>query len=293
MRRILVTGAAGQLGREVHNASKGAAGRDFEWIFADHNDLDITDREALAAYLDKTQPDLIVNCAAYTDVEKAESDRDEAFRINYDGARFLAEASSLRGISIIHISTDYLFDGKKDTPYDESDIPSPINVYGESKLAGARTILESGCSGAVVRTAWLYSPWGRNFVTWVLNTAEKNDEIRVVSDQRGCPTSAASLARAIIAMIPQLLSREPRLADVYHYCDTGAVSRSELAIEVIKLAGLNCRVIPILAAEYPTAAKRPAYSAMDTSKITRDFGVVPPAWKDALKECIDAIKDGR
>ncbi len=290
MRRILVTGAAGQLGRELRTA---AVGSDFEWIFADRDKLDITDKEAVRAFFDREHPDVTVNCAAYTDVDKAEVERDEAFRVNYDGVRFLADAASLSGVALIHISTDYLFDGKKDTPYDESDIPSPINVYGESKLAGARTVLESGCPGAVVRTSWLYSPWERNFVTSILDAAEKNDEIRVVSDQRSCPTSAASLARAIVQMIPSLLVPEPTAAGVYHYCDTGVVSRSELAIEIIKLAGLKCRVIPVTSSEYPTAAKRPAYSAMDSSKFTRDFGVVPPLWKDSLKECIDAIKDGR
>jgi dTDP-4-dehydrorhamnose reductase len=289
MRRILVTGADGQLGTEL----KAAANGDFEWIFTDRDQLDITDRGEVEAFFDSRRPFMVVNCAAYTNVDKAETDRAGAYRINYDGVRFLAEKASQTGTSLIHISTDFVFDGRKDTPYNESDIPSPLNIYGESKYAGARAALESGCPGAIIRTSWLYSPWGHNFVKSILSAASGREEIRVVADQRGCPTSAASLAGSIVNIIPKLIAKKRRPADVYHYCDTGVVSRADFASEIIRQAGLDCRVIPVSSSEYPSAAKRPPYSAMDTSKFTRDFGIVPPLWKQSLAECLNTIINGR
>ncbi len=294
MKRVLVTGAGGQLGQALRYVAE-VARRDFEWLFTDKKELDITDKGAVESFLERERPDVIVNCAAYTDVDKAEMERETAFRVNYDGARHLAEAASRSGTRMIHISTDYIFDGKQDYPYTESDIPSPINVYGDSKLTGARTVLESGCLGAVVRVSWLYSPWGRNFVKSILASAKEKDEIRVVGDQRSSPTSALSLSRAIIRLIPAIIAKpNPRgVTEVLHYCDKGVASRSEFAAEIVRQAGLGCRVVPITSAEYPSAAKRPAYSALDTAKITREFGIVPPMWKDALAECFEIMeRDG-
>lgn len=291
MRRILVTGANGQLGHAFKEAAKDITD-DFEWIFAGRDELDITDGNSVKDFFKKERPKVIINCAAYTDVDKAETERDKAFLINYDGAVNLSEAASLNGAWLIHISTDYVFNGLKDTPYNESDIPSPINTYGESKLTGTRAVLESGCRGAIIRTSLLYSPWERNFVKTILDIAGKTDRINVVYDQRCCPTSSLSLARAVIGMLPALLSKTGA-AEVYHYCDSGVASRSEFASEIIKQAGLNCRVAPVTSDEFPGPARRPEYSAMDTSKFTRDFGVVPPHWKEALAECIRQIADGR
>ncbi len=297
MKRILVTGANGQAGRALR-AEEQRDGGGYEWIFAGRDQVDITDRASIAAALERWKPDVIVNCAAYTDVDRAEIERDIAFAVNYDGTRYLAEAASDGGVSLIHISTDYLFDGLQDTPYTESDIPNPINVYGESKLAGARTVLESGGRGAVLRTSLLYSPWGRNFVRSILEAAREGDKIEVVADQRTCPTSAVSLARAIRAMIPALLENDD-IAGVYHYCDDGVVSRADFAVEIIRQAKLDCKVVPV-SSEKRTAeataagrvvAPRPAYSAMNTSKFARDFGFTPPHWKTALAECISAMEE--
>lgn len=279
------------LRRLAETGGAGGAADSAEWLFTDVAELDITDRVAVEAFFEREKPDVTVNCAAYTDVDRAESEEGSkaAFRINADGVRFLAEASAARGAILIHISTDFVFDGRAGRPYTEGDIGAPLNVYGKSKMRGAMAILESGCRGAIVRTSWLYSPWGRNFVKSILNAAATHDELRVVSDQTGCPTSAMSLAGAIVRMIPVLASSS-RVAEHYNFCDAGIVSRAGFAAEITRQAGLNCRIVPVTSAEYPSAAKRPAYSALDTTKITRDFGIVPRPWQEELKECLKQLK---
>jgi dTDP-4-dehydrorhamnose reductase len=279
--RILVTGANGQLGRALQEIS-----REGEWIFTDLAELDVTNRNAVESFFDMEKPDIVVNCAAYTDVDRAETEPDAAFRLNCEAPRFLAEVSMASGAALVHISTDFVFRGDADRPYTEEDIPSPINAYGHSKLEGVKAMLETGCGGAVIRTSWLYSPWGRNFVKSILAAAGKNPEISVVSDQVSCPTSAASFADAIARMIPVLADGPDKPAELYHFCDAGVVSRAGFAVEIVRQAGLNCRIVPVSSAEYPTPARRPAYSALDTSKITRDFGIVPLPWQEALADCI-------
>lgn len=310
--RILVTGAQGQLGRELQLLA--GSGPDFmgpqaptppegvEWLFCDvapqpaypdTGRLDITDRGAVRALFKRYGPHVVVNCAAYTDVDGAEMERQTAFRINAEGVRLLAEASLGTGAALVHISTDFVFDGRQHTPYTEQDTPAPLNVYGESKLAGERVLLETGCRGAIIRTSWLYSPWGRNFVKSILNAAAVRSEISVVSDQRGCPTAARELAGAIVRMIPRIAA-ESRQAGIYNYCDAGVVSRSDFAAGIIRQAGFDCRVVPVSSAEYmqSTSPLRPPCSALDTSKITRDYGIVPPRWQESLAVCLRQIKNG-
>lgn len=279
--KILVTGSAGQLGRELHNIAESGEAYGFSWLFTDVAELDITSSAAVGEMFAQECPDAVVNCAAWTDVDGAEKDPAGAFRINEEGPRVLAIAAKQSGAAFIHISTDFVFDGCERTPYTESDIPHPLSVYGESKLVGEKAVVESGCAGAVVRTSWLYSPYGRNFVKAILGAASKNREIRVVSDQWGNPTAADGLAAAIVQMIPQLVSK-PRRAERYHYCDAGVVSRSGFAEEIIRQAELDCKVVPVLSSEYPMTAERPAYSALDTAKIGRDFDIVPRPWQEAL-----------
>jgi dTDP-4-dehydrorhamnose reductase len=270
-----------------------------EWLFTDRAELDITDERAVQALLERERPDVVVNCAAFTDVDRAEREREAAFLVNCTAPRILAEVSEARGTALVHVSTDFVFGGnghggftERSRPYIEEDQPTPLNIYGESKLEGEKAVLSSGVRGAVIRTSWLYSPWGRNFVLSILVAAAARNEIRVVADQVGCPTSAASLAEAIARIIP-LLARDPKPAELYHFCDTGAVSRADFAAEIVRQAGLRCRVVPIMSAEYPVAATRPAYSALDTSKITRTFGIAPRPWQEPLAECINIIKDER
>jgi dTDP-4-dehydrorhamnose reductase len=254
----------------------------------------------VGAFFEKERPAVVVNCAAWTDVDGAEREREAAFRVNADAPGILARAAREVDAALIHISTDFVFDGTAGQPYTEKDKPAPLNVYGESKLAGERAVVSSGVRGAVIRTSWLYSPWGKNFVKAILGAAKGRDEIRVVADQWGCPTSAHSLAGAIVRMIPALVG-ERRGADVYHFCDSGVVSRAGFAEEIIRLAGLSTRVIPVSTAEFaahgaagtspavassPATARRPAYSALDTTKITQTFGITPRLWQEALADVL-------
>lgn len=282
MIKILVTGAGGQLGSELERLSAAANG-DWQWLFTDVADLDITDARQVASFFEREQPGFVVNCAAYTDVDRAEGDRAGAFRINSDGPANLAAAARAFDIPLIHISTDFVFDGSGSVPYMEDDQPNPLNVYGESKLAGERAVQGSGCRGAVIRTSWLYSPYGRNFVKSIMAAAGRNPELRVVDDQSGSPTAADGLAAAILEMIPRLLSAESG-AGLFHYCDAGVADRASFAREILGQAGLDNKVIAVSSADYPMTARRPAYSALDCAKISEVFGIVPRSWQDALAE---------
>ncbi len=288
---ILVTGAYGQLGRALRELRP-------DWLYADHAALDITSAEAVAAFFERNRPDVIVNAAAYTDVDGAETHRDEAFAVNAEGPHLLAWAALKTDTALIHISTDFVFDGRRadsdlshtpqprTVPYSELDTPHPLNVYGESKLAGESAVIAANPRGAVVRTSWLWSPVGHNFVTSILAAATRaiatdpqHAEIRVVSDQIGTPTSASSLASAIIRMT----SQPPEHTELFHYCDGPVISRAEFASRIISDAGLPCRVIPVSMEEYTRSveqnnsaaafrlAKRPSYSALDPSKFTRTY----------------------
>ncbi len=276
----MVTGSDGQLGLALKKTAC-----DFEWLFTDVARLDITDREAVEVLLERECPAAIVNCAAYTDVDGAEAERDKAFAVNATGPRILASAAKKLGAALVHISTDFVFDGESQKPYTENDRPNPVNIYGASKLAGEQNILQSGVSGAIVRTSWLWSPWGRNFVLSILSAATTQKELRVVEDQVGSPTSADSLARAIVQMLP-VLTEKPRPADIYNFCNGGVVSRADFAAEIVRHAGLSCKIVPTVSDEF-SGAKRPLFSALDTHKITRDFGIVPPAWEDELKKMLE------
>ncbi len=289
MTKILVTGSLGQLGRELQNMAAGGGGEVFSWLFTDVAELDITDPEAVGEMFARERPDAVVNCAAWTDVDGAERDPEGAFRINMTGPQVLAGAAERFGAALVHISTDFVFSGQKREPYTEDDEPAPLNVYGGSKLAGERAVAESGCGGAIVRTSWLYSPYGRNFVKSILGAASKNPEIRVVGDQWGNPTAADGLAAAIVRMIPRLVEA-PRRAGIYHYCDSGAVSRAEFAAEIVRQAGLDSRVVPVASSEYPMTAARPAYSALDTARIGRDFGIFPRQWQETLADCLGKME---
>ncbi len=306
--RVLVTGAGGQLGtalREVAGAAGAAGGVKKgvadEWLFTDvvetagvTEGLNITDRGAVEEFFARRRPDVVINCAAWTDVDRAETDRQAAWLVNRDAPRFLAEAAVRGGAAMIHISTDFVFNGLGSRPYTEEDSPAPINVYGESKLAGERAVVESGVRGAVVRTSWLYSPWGKNFVKAILRVAAEREQITVVADQSGCPTSALSLAAAIVEMVgtPTADFLTPP-AQIYHFCDAGVVSRADFAVEIIRRAGIECRVVPVASDHYPSAAKRPIYSALDTAKITRTFGITTRPWQEPLAECVTTLRDGR
>lgn len=281
MSRLLITGADGQLGRSLR--ALGEAGH--ELIFTDVAQLDISDAAAVGRAV--SEVDFVVNCAAYTAVDRAESEPELAEKINVLGVRNLAEACAAHDKTLLHISTDYVFDGRSATPYKEDDPPVPLGVYGRTKLAGEQAVRAAGCRGAIVRTAWLYSEYGHNFLRTMLRLGASQQEIRVVSDQLGTPTYAGDLAAAILRVLPDAANKK---GEIYHYSDRGQTSWSGFAAEIMRVAGLTATIVPIPTAEYPTPAARPAYSLLDKSKIMRDFGLKIPVWEESLKRCIANIR---
>jgi dTDP-4-dehydrorhamnose reductase len=270
--KVLVTGGRGQLGRSV-------AARTDVWA-PDVDELDICDPAQAARVAGH---DLVINAAAYTAVDKAEGERDRAFAINRDGAGHLARACAERGIRLLHVSTDYVFDGTGTRPYREDDPIAPLGVYGASKAEGEQAVHEAG--GTVVRTSWLFAEGGPSFVHTMLRLARERPVLRVVADQRGCPTYAGDLADALLA-----LGKLPQLAPTYHYCNTGATTWHAFATAIVeearKKTQLACdRIEAITTAEYPTPAKRPAYSVLDTERI-RQAGIVPPPWQAGLARVV-------
>ncbi len=279
MKNILVTGGNGQLGQSLQKIAKEFPMHRF--VFTDMPGTDITDRAIIDTKIKTYDVDCIVNCAAFTAVDLAETERDAAIHINVTGSKVLAETALAHGIKLIHISTDYVYDGQGKEPYRETDPTGPINVYGETKLAGEEAIRESGCDAAVIRTSWLFSEFGNNFVKTMLKLAQERPRLNIVDDQYGCPTYATDLARAIL----QLTDTEIRGFEIYNYCNAEATNWYGFAREIFRQAGVVVETNPVPHTAYVTAARRPAYSVMDTSKI-RSLGVVTPNWKDALSECL-------
>ena len=293
---ILVTGANGQLGTEIRNASAGSGHR---FIFTDISQvpgvetvyLDITNIDAVRIICASEDIDVMVNCAAYTEVEKAESDISFADLLNHTAAANLAAVACERKATLIHVSTDYVVDGEGNVPYRETDPPSPLGAYGITKFAGERSIMNSGCSYLIFRTAWLYSPYGKNFVKTMARLTATNDTVRVVFDQVGSPTYAAGLAGLIVKVIADgMLDR----TGIYHYTDEGVISWYDLAVAVNRLCGHSCRVLPCHTGEYPAKARRPKYSVLDKTLVKDTFGITVPYWFDSLAECIGRMeKEGR
>lgn len=282
MANILVTGANGQLGSELRKTGFSALD---EVFYTDVAELDITDYAAVERFVKDKEIDTIINCAAYTAVDKAEEEPQLAAKINTEAVANLARAAAKEGCLLIHISTDYVFDGTGTKPYSEKDKPCPVSVYGKTKLAGEEAILKSRCFHIIIRTAWLYSSFGNNFVKTILRLASERTEINVVSDQVGSPTYAGDLAAAIVA----IMDNEERIEHegIYHYSNEGVCSWYDFAAEIVRLSGKECRVKPVTTAEYPTKTQRPAYSVLDKSKIKKTFGIEIPAWKDALAKMMN------
>ncbi|MBQ7640814.1 MAG: dTDP-4-dehydrorhamnose reductase [Bacteroidales bacterium] len=302
MRRILVTGANGQLGCALRLA---AAGSGDSWLFTDLADasdetlarllvqggpkvdlatmrLDVTDANAVGKMLRDNEIDTVINCAAYTAVDAAESHPAEAHLLNAEAPRILANAVRETGGLLVHISTDYVFDGNHTIPWKETDLPSPLGVYGRTKLEGEIAVAESGCKYMIIRTAWLYSEFGKNFCKTILKLTSERPEIRVVNDQFGTPTYAGDLAETLLRIIPKY-SR----SGIWHYTNSGQCSWYEFARAIAAEVGhTNCRIDPCATAEYPTAARRPAWSVLDKTRIAEDFGIVPPAWEESLRRCL-------
>ena len=291
---VLVTGSNGQLGTELRRL---ALDSPHHFIFTDINSLpgvetvylDISDRASIDIIAESEKVDIIVNCAAYTDVERAESEIDMAMLLNHQAVENLAGAAASRDAALIHISTDYVFSGEGNLPIREDAVPAPKGVYGSTKLAGEKALQKSACRSVIVRTSWLYSPYGRNFVKTMRSLMRSGRELKVVYDQLGCPTYAADLADALMHII-----HGPRIEGntIYHYSDEGAVSWYDFAQAIRELSGYDCRVVPCLTGEYPSKARRPHYSVLDKSAIKRAYRLEIPYWRDSLARCIDRMDDG-
>ena len=286
MARIIVTGADGQLGMEFRAVADGC---EHIFVFASHGDMDITSRESVAAMLDAHPADVVVNCAAYTAVDRAESEPTTAERINGEGVGVLAGECAARGVTLVHISTDYVFSGRARVPYTEADDTAPLGVYGATKLHGEVAFRESGCRGIIIRTGWLYSVYGHNFVKSIVAKSATEPTLRVVADQWGTPTWAADLVAAILHIIPQLEGRDLR-GEVFHYAGEGETSWWEFADTIVSILERDCMVEPITTADWPTAARRPEYSVLDKTKIKAWFGVAVPDWELSLDRCLRQLK---
>ena len=281
--KIVVTGANGQLGRSIHRLS--VEHRELDFIFTDIDSLDIGNRDAVLAFAETHPVDFIVNCAAYTAVDKAEEEEEQCRRINTDAVAYLGEAAQHIGARILHVSTDYVFGGDSYMPYQESDPVSPTSVYGRTKLAGEKALSAVCPDAIIVRTAWLYSEYGHNFMKTMLRLGAERPEIRVVNDQIGSPTYAGDLAEAILSLLEKERQGEQN-SGIYHYTNEGVCSWYDFAHSIIRIAGLPAKVIPIPTREYPTAAKRPAYSVLSKEKIKREYHWVIPHWEDSLRKCL-------
>ena len=283
--KILVTGANGQLGKEMHRVLEQQCPG--VTIYTDVDTLDITDERAVEYFFEKNELTHVVNCAAYTAVDKAESDQTLCYRINVDAVQNLAKAASKYGVKVVHISTDYVFDGKSYRPYVESDKTNPTSTYGTTKRKG-EMILLSFCPDAIIlRTAWLYSTHGHNFVKTMLKLGAEKPELRVVFDQIGSPTSAADLADAIHS----ILTARQWVPGPFHFSNEGVISWYDFAKAIHRIAGLTtCKVTPVTTEDYPTPATRPHYSVLDKSMIKRTYGIEIPYWEDSLRKCIETLK---
>lgn len=285
MKNVLVTGANGQLGLSLKKLLDPR--NDVNATYADVDVLDVTDREAVEAFVAELRPDVIINCAAYTNVDKAEDDNILAAKINADAVGFIAEAARKHGVKVIHISTDYVFAGNNYRPYNENDEPYPHSIYGRTKLQGEGLLLAYCPDAVIIRTAWLYSEYGHNFVKTMLRLAEEGKDIRVVCDQIGTPTYAADLADAIVKVI----DAPAWIPGIYHYADEGVASWYDFTKAIMRLSGhTEIKVTPVGTRDYPTRATRPHFSVLGKNKIKQTFGIEIPYWEESLEQCIKALQ---
>lgn len=286
--KILVTGSKGQLGSKIKDLSVDF--QSFSFSFTDLDELDITNFNSVLDFFKFEKPDIVINCAAYTAVDKAEDDYENAFIINALGPENLAKACNVHNSKFIHISTDYVFDGKeREKPYLESDFTSPQSVYGSTKLEGENLVLKNLQDAIIVRTAWLYSEYGHNFVKTMLNLAQSRTELSVVNDQVGSPTYAGDLAQAILQISMQYFEENYWKSGVYHFSNLGKCTWFEFAKEIFKIKNINIKVNPVTSEEFPSKVKRPKYSVLDKEKIITTYKIDVPDWRDSLKIVLEKL----
>jgi dTDP-4-dehydrorhamnose reductase len=288
--RVLITGSNGQLGSEIKELENND--KKVDLIFKDLPELDICNVEALQAFILDNNINAVINCAAYTAVDKAEEESIIATKVNYEGVLNIVNALQTVNGKLIHISTDYVFDGNHFLPYRESDSVSPIGVYGETKRAGELAVINSDIDSIVIRTSWLYSSYGNNFVKTMLRLGNEKENLGVIFDQVGTPTYARDLAKTCLEILTGVNSvKISKNGNLYHYSNEGVASWYDFAISIMELGGENCKVKPIQTKDYPTLAKRPHFSVLNKSKIKTDFKIEIPYWRDSLKDCIEKIKN--
>ena len=287
--KILVTGAFGQLGNEIKCLTTKYP--DWQFLFTDVDSLDITNENELEAWFQNNKPDFVINCAAYTAVDKAESDIETAEKVNELAPKLIGKFSKKSGAKLIQISTDYVFDGESFNPYSEEAKVNPKSVYGETKLQGEKNCFEENPQTVIIRTSWLYSAFGNNFVKTMLRLGKDRGQLNVVYDQVGTPTYAADLANAILEIIA-IAAKNPEkfVPGIYHYSNEGVASWYDFAKAVFDISGVHCNVNPVLSDQFPTVAKRPNYSVLNKLKIKNVFGITVPYWRDSLKICVERLK---
>jgi dTDP-4-dehydrorhamnose reductase len=281
--KILVTGGSGQLGSEFKELS--GAFRQYEFLFPSSAELRIEDSEAVRNYFHSSSPSFCINCAAYTAVDKAETDKEQAFLVNGEAVGQLAAICKKFNTGFIHISTDYVFDGTALTPYTEDIATNPVNVYGASKLEGERKALENNIDSVIIRTSWVYSPFGKNFVKTMLRLMNEKSAVNVVNDQFGSPTYSADLAEAIMTII----SSGNWHPGIFHFSNIGKISWFDFAEAIKRLSKSNCTVYPVSTSQYPTPAKRPAYSVLSNNKIAGTYNIQLQPWETSLAKCIQRL----
>jgi dTDP-4-dehydrorhamnose reductase len=286
---ILVTGSNGQLGSEIKDLAVNYPS--FSFFFMDLPALDICNSSQLDVFFKDKNINAVINCAAYTEVDKAEQDVDIAEKVNSEGVLNLVNAVQKVQGKLIHISTDYVFDGDHFLPYKELDQVSPIGVYGETKRVGELAVINSAIDSIVIRTSWLYSSYGNNFVKTMLRLGNEREELGVIFDQVGTPTFAGDLAKTCLNILCENTSENiSKNGSLYHYSNEGVASWYDFAISIMELGGKNCKVNPIQTKDYPTLAKRPHYSVLNKTKIKKDFNIEIPYWRDSLEKCIEKLK---
>ena len=283
--KILVTGANGQLGSELRFLS--SIQNHHEWFFTGSQELDLSDLKNLESNISKISPSLIINCAAYTSVDKAESENELVNTVNFKAVDLISKWSSNNSKKLIHISTDYVFDGNSDNPLKEDALTSPINFYGLSKLEGERICLENDLNSIIIRTSWVYSSFGNNFVKIMRNLMKKRDSLSVVNDQLGSPTYAADLAEAILT----ILNHKKWIPGLYHYSNEGKISWFDFANDIKYFSNFKTQINGISTEEYPTTAKRPKYSLLDKTKIKETYNIKVPHYKDSLEKCLKILQN--
>lgn len=286
MKNILVTGANGQLGNEIRKVEND--NKQLNFFFTDVAELDITKIDDISKYVSENKIDIIINCAAYTNVDKAEDDQELCNLINNVAVENLAKIANQQNVFFFHVSTDYVFDGSRNTPYTEDIETKPLGVYGKTKLEGEQSIQNSGCNYIIIRTSWLYSEFGNNFVKTMIKLTSDRNELNVVFDQAGTPTYAADLANFIVSVITKEQYKGQK--ELYHFSNEGVCSWFDFAKEISRQAKTSCNIKPCHSSEFPSKVTRPSYSVLDKTKLKNKFDYVIPYWTNSLEVCIERLK---